>query len=108
MCWRFQLVGRGGWGGGLTGPLTLSAVWLLGAALSLFSIASIVADEDVFLQFKALLRIRDVCPGSRILIFTHPGSRISDHGSRIPDLGSRIQKQQQKRGVKRSFVILFM
>jgi hypothetical protein len=32
------------------------------------------------------LRIRDVYIGSRILIFTHPGSRI--------------QKQQQKRGVK--------
>jgi hypothetical protein len=31
---------------------------------------------------------------SRILIFTHPGSRI-------PDLGSRIQKQQQKREVKK-------
>ncbi len=25
---------------------------------------------------KAVLRIRDVYPGSRILIFTHPGSRI--------------------------------
>jgi hypothetical protein len=34
-----------------------------------------------------VLRIRDVYPGSRILIFTHPGSRI--------------QKQQQKRGVKK-------
>jgi hypothetical protein len=33
-------------------------------------------------------------PGSRILIFTHSGSRISDPGS-------RIQKQQQKRGVKK-------
>jgi hypothetical protein len=28
------------------------------------------------------LRIRDVYPGSRILIFTHPGSRISDPGSK--------------------------
>ena len=46
--------GAGGWGGGLTGPLTVSAVWLLGAftPLSLFSMASIVADEDVSLQFK--------------------------------------------------------
>ncbi len=43
-----------------------------------------------------VLRIRDVYPGSRILIFTHPGSRP-------PDLGSRIQKQQQKRGVKKKF-----
>ncbi len=29
-----------------------------------------------------MLRIRDVYPGSRILIFTHPGSRISDPGSK--------------------------
>jgi hypothetical protein len=36
----------------------------------------------------AVLRIRDVYPGSRILIFTHPGSRI--------------QKQQQKREVKKN------
>ncbi len=41
-----------------------------------------------------VLRIRDVYPGSRILLFTHPGSRISDPGS-------RIQKQQQKREVKK-------
>jgi hypothetical protein len=41
-----------------------------------------------------VLRIRDVYPGSRILIFTHSGSRISDPGS-------RIQKQQQKTGVKK-------
>jgi hypothetical protein len=46
-------------------------------------------------------RILDVYPGSWILIFTHPGSRISDPGSRISDPGSRIQKQQQKRGVKK-------
>ncbi len=43
---------------------------------------------------QAVLRIRDVYPGFWILIFTHSGSRISD-------LGSRIQKQQQKRGVKK-------
>jgi hypothetical protein len=40
-----------------------------------------------------VLRIRDVYPGSRILIFTHPGSRI--------------QKQQQKIGVKKFDVIPF-
>jgi hypothetical protein len=28
-----------------------------------------------------VLRIRDIYPGSRILIFTHPGSRISDPGN---------------------------
>jgi hypothetical protein len=43
---------------------------------------------------EPVLRIRNVYPGSPILIFTHPGSRILD-------LGSRIQKQQQKRGVKK-------
>jgi hypothetical protein len=61
------------------------------------------------------------CCGSRILIFAHPGSRISDPGSRIPDLGSRIsdpgsripdlssriQKQQQKRGVKKIYCHTF-
>ncbi len=51
-------------------------------------------------SFPPALRIRDVYPRSRILIFTQPGSRISDPGSRILDLGSRIQKQQQKREVK--------
>jgi hypothetical protein len=33
-------------------------------------------------------------------------SRIPDLGSRIPDLVSRIQKQQQKRGVKKKFVVI--
>ncbi len=42
----------------------------------------------------AVLRIRDVYPGSWILIFTHPGSRI--------------QKQQQKRGVKKLLSYLFL
>jgi hypothetical protein len=41
---------------------------------------------------KAVLRIRDVYPGSRILIFTHPGSRISDPGSK---------KSNKKRGEKK-------
>jgi hypothetical protein len=45
-------------------------------------------------------------PGSRILIFTHPGSRIPDLGSRISDPGSRIQKQQQKREVKKTLVVI--
>ena len=49
----------------------------------------------IILIKKAVWRIRDVYPGSRILIFTHPGSLI-------PDLGSRIQKQQQKREVKKN------
>ncbi len=37
---------------------------------------------------------------TRILIFTHPGSQIPDHGS-------RIQKQQQKRRVKKYLSYLF-
>jgi hypothetical protein len=37
---------------------------------------------------KPVFRIRDIYPGSRFLP--------------IPDLGSRIQKQQQKRGVKKN------
>ncbi len=43
-------------------------------------------------KFQAVLWIRDVYPGSRILIFTHPGSRI--------------QKQQQERGVKNFLVVI--
>jgi hypothetical protein len=56
------------------------------------------------------LRIRDVYPGSRILIFTHPGSRIPDLGSRIPDLGSRIpdpKTGRKERGEKKFFVKYF-
>jgi hypothetical protein len=44
------------------------------------------------LNLRALLRIRDVYPGSRILSFTHPESRI--------------QKQQQKGEVKIFFFII--
>ncbi len=44
----------------------------------------ILADPDRHLEpahpdpfpFQPVLRMRDVYPGSRILIFTHPGSRI--------------------------------
>jgi hypothetical protein len=43
--------------------------------------------RDNIAPWKPVLRIRDVNPGSRIVIFTHPGSRI--------------QKQQQKRRVKK-------
>jgi hypothetical protein len=35
------------------------------------------------------LRIRDVYPGSRILIFTHPGSRISDPKTATKDRGEK-------------------
>jgi hypothetical protein len=49
-------------------------------------------------------RIRDVYPGSRILIFTHPGSRIPDPGSRIPDPKTAIKE----RGEKKLIVIPFL
>ncbi len=39
-------------------------------------------------------------PGSRILIFTHPGSRIPDLGSRIPD----PKTGRKERGEKKFFV----
>jgi hypothetical protein len=41
---------------------------------------------------QPVLRIRDVYPRSRILIFSHSGSRI--------------QKQQQKRGVKKNKLVV--
>jgi hypothetical protein len=47
---------------------------------------------------------------TRILIFTHPGSRISDPGSRIPDLGSWIPDPKtatKERGEKKFDVIPF-
>jgi hypothetical protein len=47
-------------------------------------LSSIPASSDTGKKVKyAVLRIRNIYPGSRILIFTHPGSRISDPGSRI-------------------------
>ncbi len=45
---------------------------------------------------KAVWRIRDGYPGSRILIFIHPGSRISDPGSRIPDPGSKNSNRRER------------
>jgi len=57
----------------------------------------------VFDTLKTVLRIRDVYPGSRILIFTHPGSRIPDLGSRIPD--PKIATKE--RGEKKFDVISF-
>jgi hypothetical protein len=47
-----------------------------------------------------VLRIRDVYPGSRILILTHPGSRI-------PDPGSLPKTATKERGEKKFYVILF-
>jgi hypothetical protein len=44
-----------------------------------------------------VLRIRDVYPGSRILIFTHSGSRIPDPGSRIPDPKTATKERGEKK-----------
>ena len=38
--------------------------------------------SEITYDHESVLRIRDVYPGSRILIFTHPGSWISDPGSK--------------------------
>ncbi len=46
-----------------------------------------------FFTFLSVLRIRDVYPGSRILIFTHPGSRIPDP-----------KTEKQKIGVKKNLL----
>jgi hypothetical protein len=62
----------------------------------------IYKSESCFLRKQQLipvLRIRDVYPGSRILIFTHPGSRIPDLGSRISDPGSK-NSNKRERGTK--------
>jgi hypothetical protein len=48
-------------------------------------------------MFPSVWRIRDVYPGSRILIFTHPGSRIPDLGSRIPDSKTAIKERGEKK-----------
>jgi hypothetical protein len=56
-------------------------------ALLMFALNMYAVLCHVFLYYKyhPVLRIRDVYPGSRIWVFSHPGSRIPDLGSRIPD-----------------------
>jgi hypothetical protein len=39
----------------------------------------------------------DVYPGSRILIFTHPGSRTPDLGFRIPDPKTATKERSEKK-----------
>ncbi len=59
------------------------------------------------MDLLAVLRIREVYPGSRILIFTHPGSRISDPGSRISAPGSKNSNKRE--GSKKNLLsYLFM
>jgi hypothetical protein len=66
--------------------------WIADEFLNVVSVLSLEPQKEKA-EPVAVLRIRDVYPGSRILIFTHPGSRI--------------QKQQQKREVKKLVVIPF-
>jgi hypothetical protein len=67
-----------------------------------FQLIRIVVNADP----DPVLRIRDVYPGFDFSSVADPGclSRIPDpdfYPSRISDPGSRIQKQQQKREVKK-------
>jgi hypothetical protein len=57
---------------------------------------SIIIKIGILTFSRAVLRIRDVYPGSRILIFTHPGSRIPDLGSRIPDPKTATKERGEK------------
>jgi hypothetical protein len=41
------------------------------------------------IMYYSVLRIRDVYPGSRILIFTHPGSRIPDPKAATKERGEK-------------------
>jgi hypothetical protein len=50
-------------------------------------------------------RIRDVYPGSRILIFTHPDSRIPDPGTRILDPKTATKERGEKKIVVIPFLI---
>ncbi len=42
------------------------------------SVNKYMHDTHFFLRFSSVLRIRDVYPGSRILIFIHPRSQNPD------------------------------
>jgi hypothetical protein len=44
---------------------------------------------QVIAYLHSVLRIRDVYPGSRILIFTHPGSRIPDPKTATKERGEK-------------------
>jgi hypothetical protein len=55
--------------------------------------------------FFAVFRIRDAYPGSRILIFTHPESRIPDLGSRIPDPKTATKERGEKKFVVIPFFV---
>jgi hypothetical protein len=53
----------------------------------------LVQDTGLIYYYCTVWRIRDVYPGSRILIFTHPGFQIPDPGSRIPDIKTATKER---------------
>jgi hypothetical protein len=69
--------------------------------------------EMVLSALKSVLRIRDVYPGSRILIFIHPGSKNRERGEKKFDqfsnffglftlkIVAKLSKISQIRGSKR-------
>ena len=46
-------------------------------------------DQDLFSNLLPVLRIPDVYPGSRILVFTYPGSRIPDPKTATKERGEK-------------------
>ncbi len=56
----------------------------------------LIANDQVNRLSFSVLRIRNVYPGSRILIFTHTGSRIPDLGSRFPDPKRAMKERGEK------------
>jgi hypothetical protein len=112
---KFALRGdsKGVWGGGVRGcmasyglyglpchcpyPIITSPVPFTPLPQKNFSLQPFVQEYKIY----TVLQIWDVYPRSRILIFTHPGSRILYPGSRI--------QQQQYRGMKKNLMsYLFM
>jgi len=59
---------------------------------SLENFAKIISVTSTSDTVTSELRIRDVYPGSRILIFVHPGSRISDPGSKNSNKRGGLKK----------------
>ncbi len=55
----------------------------------LISMSDYNLKSDAPKSILAVLRIRDVYPGSRILIFTHPGSRIPDPKTATKERGEK-------------------
>jgi len=58
---------------------------------------------QIYTKLLSVMRIRDFYPGSRILIFTHSGSRIQDPGSRIPDPKTATKERVEKTFVFKPF-----